>query len=225
MTFRHSQKGVSKKIKATARKIFPGGSGPPSTLHFQLRHELVPLQSEKRSYGPDKHITNCNTYKLLCNTTKKMSQGVKYYYTSVEDETEQKTRQQNKTQGSKQGKQIINQNIRVLTPLRRGYCCKENYKKIYKSNAQSSGEQRGVLWYDPLTCSMRTASTHFHGGVLRLPKGCGVVAIRTRRRICILQNDWLAFERNNPLLQGGSHLADMERMSRDFSLQQNQIKV
>ena len=31
--------------------------------------------------------------------------------------TEQKTRQQNKTQGSKQDKQIINQNIRVLTPL------------------------------------------------------------------------------------------------------------
>ena len=36
---------------------------------------------------------------------------------SVENETKQKTRQQNKTQGSKQGKQIINQNIRVLTPL------------------------------------------------------------------------------------------------------------
>ena len=36
---------------------------------------------------------------------------------SVGDETEQKTRQQNKTHGSKQGKQIINQNIRVLTPL------------------------------------------------------------------------------------------------------------
>ena len=36
---------------------------------------------------------------------------------SVENETKQKTRQQNKTQGSKQGKQIINQNVRVLTPL------------------------------------------------------------------------------------------------------------
>ena len=41
------------------------------------------------------------------------------YPRSVEDEIEQKTRQQNKTQGSKQGKQIINQNICVLTPLKR----------------------------------------------------------------------------------------------------------
>ena len=40
---------------------------------------------------------------------------------SVEDETEQKTRQQNKTHGSKQGKQIINQNILVLTPLIKYY--------------------------------------------------------------------------------------------------------
>ena len=36
---------------------------------------------------------------------------------SVENETKQKTRQQNKTHVSKQGKQIINQNIRVLAPL------------------------------------------------------------------------------------------------------------
>ena len=43
---------------------------------------------------------------------------------SVENETKQKTRQQNKTQGSKQGKQIINQNIRVLTPL-------DESKKVY----------------------------------------------------------------------------------------------
>ena len=39
------------------------------------------------------------------------------YSRSAEDETDQKTRQRDKTQGSKQGKQIINQNIRVLTPL------------------------------------------------------------------------------------------------------------
>ena len=27
----------------------------PSSLHFQFRRESVPLQSEKRSYGPDQH--------------------------------------------------------------------------------------------------------------------------------------------------------------------------
>ena len=43
--------------------------------------------------------------------------GERLGLTTLSYEAEQKTRQQNKTQGSKQGKQKINQNIRVLTPL------------------------------------------------------------------------------------------------------------
>ena len=53
ITFLAFTEGCFQENKGHGSKHFSAGSGTPSSLHFQLRHELVPLQSEKRSYGPE----------------------------------------------------------------------------------------------------------------------------------------------------------------------------
>ena len=75
MTFSHSQKGVFKKYGS---KHFSGGSGPPSSLHSQLWHESVPLQSEKRSYGPVHEATG-SEHEDCHGTAKKLVRNFEYW--------------------------------------------------------------------------------------------------------------------------------------------------